>query len=43
MTNNDRSRGKFWGVVIVMAGLIFLLQNLGYISGVWHLVWPSLL
>jgi len=43
MTNNDRSRGKFCGVVIIMAGLLFLFQNLGYISGVWHFIWPSLL
>ncbi len=43
MTNNDRSRGKFWGVAIIMAGLLFLLQNLGYISGVRHFIWPSLL
>jgi len=43
MRNTDRSRGKFWGVVIIMAGLLFLFQNVGYISNVWHFVWPSLL
>ena len=43
MTNNDRSRGKFCPVFLIVFGLLLLLQNLGYISGVWHFVWPSLL
>lgn len=32
------------GIAIILIGLVFLLQNLGYLSsGVWEIVWPSLL
>ncbi len=43
MTNRFGSRGMFCAVFFIVAGLLLLLQNLGYISGVWHFIWPSLL
>ena len=40
-------RGVFWPLLLIALGLIFLLQNFGYISGVsWRAVaslWPLLL
>ncbi len=36
-------RGMFCPVFLIVFGLLLLLQNLGYISGVWHFIWPSLL
>lgn len=39
-------RKVFWGVILVLIGMLFLLRNLGYIEfswyGFWHL-WPLLL
>jgi hypothetical protein len=33
-----------FGLIVVVVGAMFLLQNLGVItSAVWSLVWPSLL
>lgn len=33
-----------FALIILMIGLIFLLQNLGYISGeFWKLLWPAIL
>jgi len=33
----------FVGALILLVGLVFLLQNLGYISGsVWDVIWPSI-
>jgi len=44
MTNRFGSRrGMFCAVFFIVAGLLLLLQNFGYISGVWHFIWPSLL
>ncbi len=37
------SGGLFCGMILMILGSLFLLQNLGYISsGVWGLFWPSL-
>ena len=34
----------FFALIILVIGLVFLLKNLGYITGeVWPIVWPSLL
>ncbi|MCX6812773.1 MAG: DUF5668 domain-containing protein [Candidatus Berkelbacteria bacterium] len=34
----------FFGLTILGIGVIFLLKNLGYISGgVWEIAWPSFL
>ena len=44
MTNRfGQRRGMFCAVFFIVAGLLLLLQNFGYISGVWHFIWPSLL
>lgn len=37
-------RGRVWGGLIVGAGVLFLLHNLGYVHGnLWRLFWPLLL
>jgi len=34
----------FLGLIIIIIGFVFLLENLGFISGsVWHIIWPCLL
>lgn len=34
----------FLGLVVFVVGVVFLLQNLGYISGsVWGFVWPIII
>lgn len=34
----------FFGLIVLALGIIFLMQNLGYISGsVWEIIWPSAL
>lgn len=34
----------FLGLMILVVGIVFLMQNLGYISGgVWEVLWPSFL
>jgi hypothetical protein len=34
----------FLGLMILVVGIVFLMQNLGYISGsVWEILWPSFL
>ncbi len=31
----------FAGLLLVIVGVVFLLENLGYISGnVWDVIWP---
>ena len=33
----------FIGIIVVLAGILFLLQNLGIITGsVWGILWPLL-
>lgn len=33
----------FVGLLILAVGVVFLLQNLGYISGsVWEIIWPAI-
>jgi len=32
------------GLILIIIGLVFLLQNLGYISeGAWSIIWPAIL
>jgi len=34
----------FLGLMVLVVGIVFLMQNLGYISGgVWEILWPSFL
>jgi len=34
----------WFGVAIIIVGVILLLQNLGFVSGgVWEVVWPALI
>lgn len=34
----------FLGLMVLVVGVVFLMQNLGYISGgVWEILWPSFL
>lgn len=34
----------FFGLIIIVIGLVFLLKNLGIISNeVWPIIWPSLI
>jgi hypothetical protein len=34
----------FFGSVLALLGIVFLLQNLGYISGdVWGIIWPAIM
>jgi LiaI-LiaF-like transmembrane region len=34
----------FWGIILVLAGVLFLLSNLGFIKvDVWNLLWPFFL
>lgn len=32
----------WFGIVLIVVGVVFLLQNLGYVTGeVWNVVWPA--
>ncbi len=34
----------FFGVVVLLVGIVFLLQNLGLIEGsAWNVVWPIII
>ncbi|MCL4560244.1 MAG: DUF5668 domain-containing protein [Chloroflexi bacterium] len=36
-----RSGRLFWGALILLVGLLFLLQNLGIVTGsIWGIIWP---
>lgn len=33
-----------FGIIIIVVGVVFLLQNLGYITGsIWGIIWPLLI
>jgi hypothetical protein len=41
-----RRNGVFWGILIVLVGIVLLLQNLGFIPArvnVWAILWPAVL
>jgi len=45
MTNTKRE-SLFWGLIILVLGLLFLMKNFGLEINVWHLVgkyWPLIL
>ena len=34
----------FFSLILIVTGIVFLLKNLGYISGtVWSIIWPVIL
>lgn len=34
----------FVGLMVLIVGIVFLLQNLGYIGGnVWNIIWPAII
>ena len=34
----------FLGLMVLIVGIVFLLQNLGYIGGnVWGIIWPAII
>lgn len=34
----------FFSLILIVAGIVFLLKNLGYISGTaWSIIWPVIL
>jgi len=36
-------KNMWWGIVIIVLGVVFLLKNLGVISGVsWGIIWPAM-
>jgi hypothetical protein len=39
-----KSSGLFWGVLILLVGMLLLLRNLGYITiDIWGAIWPLML
>lgn len=38
-----RRNGLFWGSILILAGVLLLLNNLGYLGGFWRFFWPLLL
>ena len=33
-----------FGLILIIIGIVFLLQNFGYISeGAWSIIWPAIL
>lgn len=42
----NRGEALFWGGVIMLIGLVFLLRNMGYHIDIWHIFtkyWPVIL
>ncbi len=37
-----RSGGVFWGIVLLLVGVIWLMSALGYITADLNIVWPLL-
>jgi len=43
---NTKKESLFWGLIILVLGLLFLLKNFGLEINVWHLLgkyWPLIL
>ncbi len=43
---NTKRESLFWGMIILVLGMLFLLKNFGMEINVWHLVgkyWPLIL
>jgi predicted membrane protein len=44
MLDSHTLRGRFWGMFILMLGLFFLANSLGYLPwDIWRLFWPAVL
>ena len=43
---STKKESLFWGLIILVLGMLFLLKNFGFEINVWHLVgkyWPLVL
>ena len=43
---NTKKESLFWGLIILVLGMLFLLKNFGLEINVWHLLgkyWPLIL
>lgn len=43
---NNKKESLFWGLIILILGMLFLLKNFGLEINVWHLLgkyWPLIL
>lgn len=43
---NNKKESLFWGLIILVLGMLFLLKNFGLEINVWHLLgkyWPLIL
>jgi len=43
---NTKKESLFWGLIILVLGMLFLLKNFGLEVNVWHLIgkyWPLIL
>lgn len=43
---NNKKESLFWGLIILILGMLFLLRNFGLEINVWHLLekyWPLIL
>ena len=41
--HNEKGKGVFWGILLLAAGILILLHNLGHISGNILRWWPVIL
>jgi hypothetical protein len=43
---NTKKESLFWGLIILVLGLLFLMKNFGFEINIWHLLgkyWPLIL
>lgn len=43
---NTKKESLFWGLIILVLGLLFLMKNFGLEINIWHLIgkyWPLIL
>ena len=40
--NKETRNAALWGLLLIAAGIIFLLQNLGWFGGLTDLLWTGL-
>jgi len=44
--SNSRKESIFWGVLVLLLGVLFMLKNLGLDINIWHFLgkfWPLIL
>ena len=44
--SNRKQESLFWGMILLLIGLLFLLDNFGVDINVWHIIgkfWPMIL